>query len=63
MGLTITQIIIFYVGMIVCMCLGWHLWHAKNADFMNAFSGSCAFFGCGLCLVIFTCGLISTLIL
>lgn len=46
MPLTTIQFIFIYAAFILGAVFGWFLWHHKDADFFNAFSGSFTFFTC-----------------
>ena len=53
MPFTTIQFIFIYFTFIFGAVLGWFLWHHKDADFFNAFSGSFIFFGCIICGIFF----------
>lgn len=53
MPFTTIQFVFIYIVFILGAVFGWFLWHHKDADFFNAFSGSLAFFGCVVCGIIF----------
>ena len=53
MPFTTIQFIFIYVTFVFGSIFGWFLWHHKDADFFNAFSGSLTFFGCLICGIIF----------
>ena len=53
MPFTTIQFIFIYVTFIFGSIFGWFLWHHKDADFFNAFSGPLTFFSCLICRIIF----------
>jgi len=53
MPFTTIQFIFIYAAFVLGAVFGWFLWHHKDADFFNAFSGSLTFFGCVICGIIF----------
>lgn len=53
MSFTTVQFIFIYAAFVLGAVFGWFLWHHKNADSFNAFSGSLTFFECTFCGIIF----------
>jgi hypothetical protein len=53
MPFTTVQFIFIYAAFVLGAVFGWFLWHHKDADFFNAFSGSLTFFGCIFCGIVF----------
>ena len=46
MPFTTLQFIFIYATFVFGAVFGWFLWHHKDADPFNVFSGSLTFFGC-----------------